>query len=415
MEENPSTPQELHPCPICHRKFLKDRLEVHLRSCDKSNKYSHGGGYDNSAFLKKLDSELAKEEQNSTYKSSKKEKENPNKAFVDKLDAEMAKEEQNSSYKPYQPKKKEVVDSNKAFMDKLDAEMKKEEQNPTYHKTNKPKKPSSKEINQNDFLAKVEQEMEKDKKNPYVPYAQQKKKNAPPEPQDYNKAFLEKLDAEMKNTEKYKPSDKPKKPAQHAGRGNNYSKKDFEDKINAEMEKEKNASSSGAGNNKGGKDIMCYICYKTYPATTYASHVKSCQTTWQRNNIGKDINCLKPEKLDEILKHPSTLKPEQIQEFNESIMKNKDKMTFVPCENCARNIILWKMEEHLKTCKPMAHSVRGSGSHPAQGNFQVDINKMMEEDQNKYPQVELIPCELCGRKLLPERMDAHKRACKGKK
>jgi hypothetical protein len=70
------------------------------------------------------------ESKQSTYKSSKKNPVNPNQAFLDRLDAEMKKEEENSSYKPYVKKTKPPENrgqfSNKEFLARLDAEMEKE-------------------------------------------------------------------------------------------------------------------------------------------------------------------------------------------------------------------------------------------------------------------------------------------------
>ena len=67
-------PQQLYPCPVCHRKFIKKSLEVHLRSCDKKGKYSggHNVGYDNKDFLDKLDKAMEAEEKHSGYKPSQK-------------------------------------------------------------------------------------------------------------------------------------------------------------------------------------------------------------------------------------------------------------------------------------------------------------------------------------------------------
>ena len=78
--------QELYPCPVCHRKFIKKSLEVHLRSCDKKGKYTggHKAGYDNKAFLDKLDKAMEAEEKQSGYKpyqKKRKEKQNIIKIF----------------------------------------------------------------------------------------------------------------------------------------------------------------------------------------------------------------------------------------------------------------------------------------------------------------------------------------------
>ena len=398
-------PQELQPCPVCHRKFLPDRLQVHLRSCDKSRKgNAHGATYDNKAFLDKLDQAMAKESEHSTYKTSRKDAEDPNKAFLAKLDKEMEKEGQHSSYVPYKPKKKEVNDPNMAFLDKLDAELKKEEQNPSYKKVEPKKKVTKEEEVNQDFMSKLEKEMEKDAKNPYVPYKEQKKKFQKVEEEDSNKVFLEKLDKKLQNEDKYKPSDKPKKIVKPD------LKKDFEDKLNNALEKEKTTTSTA----KQTKHLLCYLCFKEFPIASFASHIKNCDLSWRRNNLGKDPNVLKPDKFDDMIIHLSKLTDKEIEEYNKKLFDNKDKMSFVPCENCARNILQCKMEEHLKTCKPMFHHVAQSKpSNP--GAKQVDLDKMIEEAQKKEEHFELVPCEKCGRKFLPDRLAVHSKVCKGKK
>lgn len=416
MDQEQDPGQVRQPCPICGRKFLADRLTVHLRSCDKSNKYAHRGGgvgYDNKAFLDKLDAEMKKEEEKSSYKSSKKEKNDPNKDFLAKLDAEMEKEQKNPGYVPSKQKPKNPAppkeDSNKAFLDKLDAAMEKEAKESTY-KSSKKTKESKEEANNKAFLAKLEKEMEADKGKHYVSYAEQKKKLQESKPQpDYNKNFLDKLDEELKKEDKYKPSNKPKKQPV------NDPKKDFESRLNAEMEKEKGGANNKSSSNK---QLLCYICYKQFNAPNYVSHTKMCENNWRRNNLGKDPAMMRPEKYNELIQHISTMKDEDIEKYNDEIFKNKDKMTFVPCENCARNILQCKMEEHLKTCKPMFGKVRNEGVSQG-GNIQSggqNLEQMIQDDiKNMNNMMELVPCEKCGRKFAPDRLPVHLRGCKGKK
>lgn len=418
MEEYAKAPQDLHACPVCNRKFLKDRLEVHLKSCDKSGKYSkstHSGNYDNKAFLDRLDAELEKEQKHSTYKSSKKKETNPNEKFLEKLESEMKKEEQHSSYVPYKPKKVNETkeeDINKKFLERLDAEIAKEEKNPTHTKTHK-KTENKPENDQSDFMKKLEEEMEKDKQHPYVPYSQQKKhlKKLPGqdiEEVDSQKAFLAKLDEEMKKEDTYKPSNKINKKSKI-----DTPNKDFEKRVAAELDKEKNNA-----HYKQSSQLLCYLCFKEFNISAYTSHIRNCQINWQRNNIGKDVNLLKPDGLDELLKHISALKTEQIDNFNNNIFKNKDKMVFVPCENCARNIILFKMDEHLKTCQSInnTHTVTNTNSNGTNTNSNT-TNTNVNNNINQLPNsdFQLVPCEQCGRKIASNRLTAHLRACKGKK
>ena len=44
-----------------------------------------------------------------------------------------------------------------------------------------------------------------------------------------------------------------------------------------------------------------------------------------------------------------------------------------------------------------------------------DLDKLIAEDQEKEFEMTLVPCEKCGRKFNPERIEKHTRACKGKK
>ena len=128
-----SEQQQLFPCPVCHRKFVKKSLEVHLRSCDKKGKYTggHNCGYDNQAFLDKLDKAMEAEEKQSGYKPSKK-KNDPsqrNKDFLDKLDKAMEAEEKQSGYKPYQKKEVKAPTDQEIFQQNLDKALEQEKQN----------------------------------------------------------------------------------------------------------------------------------------------------------------------------------------------------------------------------------------------------------------------------------------------
>lgn len=219
--------------------------------------------------------------------------------------------------------------------------------------------------------------MEKDAKNPYVPSKEMKKKNQSKDTEeDPNKAFLEKLDKEMQNEEKYKPSDKPKKVPVNKETAN---KKAFMDKLNSELDADKKQSASKALSST----LICYLCYKTFQIPAYASHLKNCEVTWRRQNIGKDPNMLKPEGYDEIASHLSTLTKEQIDKYNTKVFENKDNMVYEPCENCARNIIRFKMEEHLKTCNPNGYTSSKVSAQPPKKNDDEKDKEVHQEDNKQ--------------------------------
>ena len=124
-------PQQLYPCPVCHRKFVKKSLEVHLRSCDKKGKYSggHNIAYDNKAFLDKLDKAMEAEKEHSQYKPSQKKKthEDNQKEFLDKLDKALEAEEKNPGYKPYQKKEDKKLTDKEIFENNLNKALEKEQ------------------------------------------------------------------------------------------------------------------------------------------------------------------------------------------------------------------------------------------------------------------------------------------------
>ena len=152
-------PQQLFPCPVCKRKFIKKSLEVHLRSCDKKGKYSggHNIGYDNKAFLDKLDKAMEAEEKHSGYKPSQKrnKQEEYNKDFLDKLDKAMEAEEKHSGYKPYQKKEVKKPTDQELFESNLNKALEQEQKNSGYHPSGKQpgKKPQPKN-QQHEFMNK---------------------------------------------------------------------------------------------------------------------------------------------------------------------------------------------------------------------------------------------------------------------
>jgi len=400
------------------------------------------GYYDHNAFLQNLDKQMEAESKQSTYKSSKKAPVNPNQAFLDRLDAEMKKEEENSSYKPYVKKTKPPENrgqfSNKEFLARLDAEMEKEKnENPNSTNKNKPK---PKNDPRKDFLDRLDKAMENDAKNPYVPTKKEPKKIETKE--DAQKKLLERIDKEMEN-DTYKPSEKKKvkepprgsydknaflnkiqdamdndnyKPSErkkneYQPRGS-YSKEAFLNKIEGEMEKEKEITGSDKPAGKG--DLICYICYKSVPCSNYLKHLQLCENNFRSKNYNANPELLKPKEFNDIKNKLSSLSEDDIKKYNNSLLKQKDDNQLIPCQNCARNIMKKQMEEHLKTCKPME---KYKPKEKINIGKTYDLDALIKEDQEKTGggNITLVPCKNCGRKFAPDRLDAHHRACKGRK
>ena len=466
---------ELFPCPICKRKFIKKSLEVHLRSCDKQGKYHKiDKGYDNSAFIANLDKAMAAEhnkqkeieskklneiKDNSKDKNIKKKKEEikpkqkkipltqskineeSNKAFMDKLEAELAKEEENQNYQPSKEKKLTKKknskntdyttsineESNKAFLAKFEAEMKKEEENSSYFPS-KPKIKNKKdnieeeiEDSNKKFLENLNKELKKEEekeKEDLVNYDNENEESDNEEKDDKNddeddmvnlKDNNEKENEDdIVNLKDEKEYEKPKNEIHQKKK--DYAKKEFE---LAKERANKNKHISNA-------ELICYFCFKKINSKNYVFHVHDCEAQWKIKNLNKDPSIFKPKDFDFIVSKVSALTKEQIDSYNENVLENKDGMTLIPCENCARNIMKCQMEEHLKTCKPMESYVNKNKNEekeiPKNNNEgKYDIDSYIKEEEETLASMELVPCEKCGRKFAPDRLPVHERGCKGKK
>ena len=470
---------ELFPCPICKRKFIKKSLEVHLRSCDKQGKYHKiEKGYDNSAFLANLDKAMAEEhkkqkktelkkneEKNKVEKPKKKEekikpKKNPltqskineesNKAFMDKLEAELAKEEENSNYKVQKEKKvtkkkKNSGDyvssineeSNKAFLAKLEAEMKKEEEHSSYIPSKQKVKNDDLEVEMEDsnkkFLAKLNEELKKEEN--------EEKEENENENEDYNdNQDNENKDNENKDNENLENENKDNENNEDNNIENEENEKEEEEEIIKEEKKEKEEiekkekkrkksnyakkeaelAKERANKNKhiSNLELICYFCFKKINSKNYVFHIHDCEAQWKIKNMNKDPSIFKPKDFDLIVSKVSALTKEQIDSYNENVLENKDGMTLIPCENCARNIMKCQMEEHLKDCKPFESYIdkkKISDDKNIVNEKKYDIDSYIKEEEETLACMELIPCDKCGRKFAPDRLPVHERGCHGKK
>ena len=375
----------------------------------------------NKAFMDKLEAELAKEEENQNYQPSKEKKvtkkknnkdnnytsninEESNKAFLAKFEAEMKKEEENSSYIPSKPKIKnkkdsieeEIEDSNKKFLENLNKELKKEEEkekedlvNYDYEKEESDKEEKEDKNYKNDDeddLVNIKDHNEKENEN--------ENEN---EEEDINK-----------KEEKEKEYEKPKYEIHQKKK--DYAKKEFE------LAKERASKNKQISN----AELICYFCFKKINSKNYVFHVHDCEAQWKIKNLNKDPSIFKPKDFDLIVSKVSALTKEQIDSYNENVLENKDGMTLIPCENCARNIMKCQMEEHLKNCKPMESYVNKNKNEENEiknnnNEAKYDIDSYIKEEEETLASMELVPCEKCGRKFAPDRLPVHERGCKGKK
>ncbi len=400
--------------PSNKKKFNKEEVENKTKKIENDNnnnnkdfeqKDSENLNNEDIKNKEEAESKLNKEENeeiNQSPEQKQKEDDNQNdvdmnKIFLEKLESEIKKDEEGIAYQPSEKKKqKKKVENNnvnQAFLDKLESELKKEEEGIAYQPSKKKKNNNGEGMSSNDahkaFLERLEQEMQKEKeKSKYVP----SKRKETDDKEDMKKIFSEKVEKEIENDM------------------NQIEKKQIKDLKKKEGEKEKKLATKEKPAENG--ELICYLCYKLIPINNYLNHLKECETNFRRNNLSKDLEAMRPKKLNEIKNKLSTLSTEQIEEYNKNIMDDKENNVYEPCENCARNILKKNMEEHLKTCKPMEHYSKKKNMNVEKS---YDLDKLIAEDQEKEFEMTLVPCEKCGRKFNPERIEKHTRACKGKK
>ncbi len=375
----------------------------------------------NKAFMDKLEAELAKEEENQNYQPSKEKKvtkkknnkdnnytsninEESNKAFLAKFEAEMKKEEENSSYIPSKPKIKnkkdsieeEIEDSNKKFLENLNKELKKEEEKEKEDLVN-----YDYEKEESDKEEREDKNYKNDDEDDLVNIKDQNEK----ENENENENEEEEIN---KKEEKEKEYEKPKYEIHQKKK--DYAKKEFE------LAKERASKNKQISN----AELICYFCFKKINSKNYVFHVHDCEAQWKIKNLNKDPSIFKPKDFDLIVSKVSALTKEQIDSYNENVLENKDGMTLIPCENCARNIMKCQMEEHLKNCKPMESYVNKNKNEENEiknnnNEAKYDIDSYIKEEEETLASMELVPCEKCGRKFAPDRLPVHERGCKGKK
>ena len=269
-ENNPQQQQQLFPCPYCKRKFIAKSLEIHLKSHNKNNKNSYKPTYNNQAFIDAVDRAMAEEEKHLTSKK------NEEGIF------------HQPSEKKKQKKKVENNNVNQAFLDKLESELKKEEEGIAYQPSKKKKNNNGEGMTSNDahkaFLERLEQEMQKEKeKSKYVP----SKKKEIDDKEDMKKIFSEKVEKEIENDM------------------NQISEKKQIKELKKKEEKEKKLTTKEKPAENG--ELICYLCYKLIPINNYLNHLKECETNFRRNNLSKDLEAMRPKKLNEIKNKLSTL------------------------------------------------------------------------------------------------------------
>jgi len=372
-------------CPYCNRRFLKDRLEVHLRSCKPKDNINNNNSNKNSKIL---DSNLIKNINNarSIEKIKNTTVSNLNSINVNKSSNFNVKnikvvENGNSNIKKWLG-----LSSNET--NKLDI---KEQNCPN---CNEKVIISKLPLHLTKCTGKIKREQSQNKFNPRNSYAGsiESKTN---------------INFNNNNNSKMKPFS-PEKKYLDNNKGNN-------DNNNNNITSQKDSQYNktfGPGEKIKPCFLVCYICGREFGKTSLEIHLKTCKIKFingeeisnsTNTNFRKSQNINLPEpphvlnSLLEKINLNQNISNTEFSEYNalaERIYKEK---SLKPCPGCKRTFVREALEVHLKSCKSGQKAKESEPTHM----------KMTQRPR-------MLLCPLCGREFGTMSLEIHIKTCRNK-
>lgn len=115
------------------------------------------------------------------------------------------------------------------------------------------------------------------------------------------------------------------------------------------IEKPKGASSPS----KGPPGIICYICGRKYGTTSFEIHEKQCIDLWEKTEAQKPKKERRPvpqrPKVFEDVKVGGKGAAKAMDEYNDEAFKNYNEKALVPCELCGRTFLPDRLVVHARS------------------------------------------------------------------
>lgn len=128
------------------------------------------------------------------------------------------------------------------------------------------------------------------------------------------------------------------------------------------------------------RGIICYICGREYGTASIEIHLKTCKKKWEDEEAKKPKKERRPlpqppKDFDNIKIKGSSMKQSEMDALNEEAFNKFNDESRVPCQNCGRKFLPDRLEVHLRSCKPKnGGAASGKTAAPTKSNGSFKSN-----------------------------------------
>jgi hypothetical protein len=207
--------------------------------------------------------------------------------------------------------------------------------------------------------------------------------------------------------------------------------------------------------------LFCYLCGREFGTNSLSIHIPKCKIKREATikEILGDMKIEEPNPPEDSIPEKGPNFIERVEHYNQQAYKIYEDFSRFPCTNCKRRFNAEALIVHLKSCRPNSSSSSSGYKVPGQrprmimccicgqeyGSLSLSIHqktcmqkhgwtkedlekrqlktnigqlseKALEEFNNhaynSYFEHTLVPCQNCGRKFLPDRLEVHFKSCK---
>jgi hypothetical protein len=395
--ENIHEAKDLTPCPNCSRKFLQDRLEVHLRACKAPpKKGSLTTSMDSKAlFMEKLEKQMKSEGGGESSSGT-------------------GTGTGGSTMKPNRPMSLICYVCGKEFgTQSLNFHLKTCETNFLRDHQSLPDKPPAHDT----IMSKKNLDYEEICQ--YNTDAEKifKDVNHHPCPNCGRKFLTDRLEVHLKGC---KPSGKTtmskgfgKSPERKTNDVTSNSTKLLEEKLNKQLGTGGGGKGMSSGSGSGGMGgggansggfgnkplfLMCYCCGREFGKHSLEIHLKTCLEKFENEEKGKRKMPNMPDELANMISKLSMgddITNDEMTNYNDVANNIYKEYSMKKCPGCGRRFLPDRLEVHLKSCKEAANSDGERKKSPGQGG-----------------RPRMLMCPLCGREFGTMSLSIHMKTCR---